>query len=109
MSRRYKLYFAVVLLAVTIFFVSFPLDSTRHVQSYNSGAIRNVVSAVIEMEKINSYKPDHVVEKTKNSISQFKKESQRDSLCPTNEIMKSQEVIKLGQCPTTRLKYSLFL
>ena len=53
MLRRYKLYFAAVVVAVTIFFFSFPLDSIRHVQSYNSGAIRNVVSAVIEMEKIN--------------------------------------------------------
>ena len=39
------------------FLVSFPHDSLRHVQSYNSGAIRNVVSAVIEMKKTNSYKP----------------------------------------------------
>ena len=57
MLRRYKLYFAAVVLAVTIFLVSFSHDSLRHVQSYNSGAIRNGVSAVIEMKKINSYKP----------------------------------------------------
>ena len=57
MLRRYKLCFAAVVLAVTIFLVFFSHDSLRHVQSYNSGAIRNGVSAVIEMKKINSYKP----------------------------------------------------
>ena len=57
MLRRFKLYFAAVVVAVTIFLVSFPHDSLRHVQSYNSGAIRNVVSAVMEMKKINSFKP----------------------------------------------------
>ena len=52
--RRYKLYFVAVEVAVTIFFVSSPLDSIHHVKSYNSGAVRNVESAVVEMEKINS-------------------------------------------------------
>ena len=54
MLRRYKLYFVAVVVAVTIFFVSFSLDSIHHVKCYNSGATRNVVSAVVEMEKINS-------------------------------------------------------
>ena len=57
MLRRYKLYFVAVVVIVTIFFVPFPPDSIRHVQSYHRGMIRNVVSAVVEMEKFNSYKP----------------------------------------------------
>ena len=43
--------------AVITFLVSFHLGSICHVQSYNSGIIRDVISAVVEMEKINSYKP----------------------------------------------------
>ena len=56
MLQRYKLYFVAAKVIVTIFFVSLPPDSIRHVQSYNSGMIRNVISAVVEMEKFNSYK-----------------------------------------------------
>ena len=52
MLRRHKLYFVAVVVAVTIFFVSFPLDSIHHVKSYNSWTIRNVISVVAEMEKI---------------------------------------------------------
>lgn len=110
MLLRHRLYFVAGVVAVTTFLVSFHLGSMRHAQSYNSGIIGDVVSAVVEMEKINPYKPslpDHVIKKTHSSISQFKKESQRDSLCPTNEIMKSQEVIKLGQHPTTRRYLSI--
>ena len=56
MLRRYKLCFVAIVVAVTIFLVFFPLDSMRHVQSYNSGVMGNVVSAVVEKEKLNSYK-----------------------------------------------------
>ena len=57
MLRRHRLYFVAVVVAVTIFLVSLHLGSMRHVQSYNSGIIGDVVSAVVEMEKINPYKP----------------------------------------------------
>ena len=57
MLLRHRLYFVAVVVAVTTFLVSFHLGSMRHVQSYNSGIIEDVVSAVVEMEKINPYKP----------------------------------------------------
>ena len=57
MLRRHRLYFVAAVVAATIFLVSFHLGSICHVRSYNSGIIRDVVSAVVEMEKINSYKP----------------------------------------------------
>ena len=57
MLLRHKLYFVAVVVAVTTFLVSFHLGSMRHAQSYNSGIIGDVVSAVVEKEKINPYKP----------------------------------------------------